>query len=133
MDDFEKFLNWVNRERKTEKIDVDTFVKNHKHICYCEAIIFSSGEIAYVNPSHVDTLLREVDKDRDAAYAKIPITESPIEWLLNYTEAIAVWYNGYMLPMDKKVSKEAMETLEKLITSKTIIGVDMREKMFMPI
>lgn len=128
-DDFLRFFKEAYAKKVTKKIDIDTFIKEHNHINYCEAIIFESGEIGYVNPSHIETLLREVNSDRDKAYSLIPLDESPIEWLLDYTVAIAVWYNGYMLPCTGKPSKAALLSLKKLITENVIKDKNIRDRM----
>lgn len=99
---------------KDNKLDIDTFIKQHNHIRYCEAIIYPDGKIAYVNPSHVETLIRYTGIDRETIYNKMDIFDAPIVWLLNKTRCVAIWYDSYLVPTDKKITLAQKITLKKL-------------------
>lgn len=100
------------------KKDIDTFIEEHNHICYCEALVFPDGEIAYVNPSHVETLIRATGKSRDIIYEIMPQNESPISWLIDYTGIVAVWYDGCIFPKD--ITKNQEETIKRLKEKKLL-------------
>lgn len=98
------------------KKDIDTFIKEHHHINYCECIIHKDGLIEYAVPSHVEMLIKITGEDRDVIYYKMPIDASPIIWLIEYTGCIAIYTNAYLKP--KISTKEQEFTLQKLINSK---------------
>ena len=102
------------RSTKDVKLDVDTFINQHNHIRYCEAIIYPDGKIAYANPSHVETLIRYIGIDRETIYNEMDIFDAPIVWLLNKTRCVAIWYDCYLVPNDKKITLAQRITLRKL-------------------
>lgn len=122
-DFFKSTLNY-----KTVKVRVEDFIKNHKHVYYCEAIIFSDGTVAEVRPSHQLTVLREIDPDTDNLFKKIPFREDPLDWGLNEIGAIAVWYEGYILPTKTMPSDAAFNSLYKLVENKLIQNRNMKMK-----
>jgi hypothetical protein len=68
-------------------------IEQHKQtfINYFEAIILPSGEVQYATPSHIEKLMALTNEPREIILEKMPITASPIEWLIDYTGCIAVW------------------------------------------
>lgn len=135
-----------------KKINIEDFIKEHKHICYCEAIIYPDGDITYAVPSHQQALIKITGKTIDGLWDIIPQTASPNKWLIDYTKCIAVWYNGFKMPdgselyykeeeltgvfltskekrnrYNYKVSKEQLHSLNRLIEEKIIIGNDLTQ------
>lgn len=100
------------------KTDIKTFIENHHHINYCEAIIYKDGEIDYARPSHIENLLRITGEDREVIYEKMPMTASPIRWLVDYTKCLSVWTQGYARP--KEITKEQERTLNELIENNLV-------------
>lgn len=106
------------------KKQVDDFIKNHKYINYCEAIIYKDGYIEYASPSHVEALIKITGESRDAIYDKMPVTASPIIWLIEYTGCIAVYTNGCIKP---KICTEEQEiALKELLDSKLLTSYSFR-------
>lgn len=103
------YLNIVDN-----KLDVDTFIKEHKHVYYCEAIIYRDGSIAYVRPSHIETLIRETGLTHKQVYDEMPTCEHSLYWLLDKTGCVAVWYDTYATPRNKKLTLAQRITLKKL-------------------
>lgn len=101
-----------------DKINVYDYIKQHNHIHYCEAIIYPDGRIADVKPSHIYTLIRETGISYNDIYKKIPVISSPIDWLIEYTGCICVWYEYCVTP--KSLTKEQLESLKALIENKII-------------
>ena len=102
---------------KDEYIDIEKFLAEHKtkhpYGNYCEAIINKDGLISYVKPSHTYTLERLSGIDRNVLYKeKIPVSDSPIQWLIEHTKAIAVWSNGFRI--SKNPTPKSIETLKRL-------------------
>lgn len=100
-------------------INADIFINNHKHICYCEAIIFPDGSISYSIPSHTEILLSHYCKikncDREKAtydylHSKISCV---IQFLCNETKCVAVWYYEMMVPCNgcTLLQKETIDRL----------------------
>ncbi|HOA80515.1 MAG TPA: hypothetical protein PKK61_05555 [Defluviitaleaceae bacterium] len=102
------------------KQQIDDFVKNHKHINYCEAIIHKDGSVEYAEPSHVEKLINVTGENRNVVYNKIPIYEFPIYWLVEYTGCVSVWYEGHITPKD--CTDKQIQSLNKLINNKIILN-----------
>lgn len=106
------------REKPIEKKLAMDFIKEHNHIRYCEAIIDKNGLIAYVNPSHQKTLIKETGIPEEEIWNMIPYSANPIEWLINKTGCICVWYNYILAP--KEITSAQKRTLKLLIKHKKI-------------
>lgn len=91
----------------------DDFINNHEHINYCEAIIHRDGEIEYAIPSHTEKLIKITGENRDVIYEKMPVTASPILWLVDYTGCIALYTDFYYAP--EKCTLKQRLSLKKLI------------------
>lgn len=95
------------------KKNIDDFIKEHSYISYCEAVIFTDGTISYVNPSHVETMIEASGKTREEIYSLIDIFDSPLHWLVDYTNCICIWSGGYL--KSNISTSEQVNSLEKLI------------------
>lgn len=134
-----------------KKININTFINEHKHVYYCEAIIYPDGDITYAVPSHQQSLISITEKDMNYLMDIMPISAAPTEWLIDYTGCIAVWFEGFMVPngselffreeeekfiyltksekMERykyKCSKKQLESLQKLIDNKIIKNYSLR-------
>lgn len=112
-----EFLNFLNAKHTTNKIDIDAFCLEHKHIRYCESIIYRDGRIAYVKPSHTESLMRECmelfNMTKDELEWLIPYNESPLIEMIKLSGCIALWYEfAYTC---KDITSEQKESLKKLI------------------
>lgn len=115
--DFKKILMEIAK-KSIQQINAEEFISNHKYVNYCEAIIYRDGTISYVKPSHIQTLIIETGMSEEEIYDLMPITASPIEWLISYTGCIAVWYDFIKTP--KNITKEQIDTINKLVEGKVI-------------
>ena len=104
----------------SKRKDVYTFIKEHNHINYCEAVIDKDGLIEYVSPNHVKTLIRSTGETEEEIYDKMPIWESPIHWLVEYTGYISVWSNGCLFP--SSITKEQEYTLKQLVLNRLTVS-----------
>lgn len=95
------------------KMSPKVFIENHTHINYCEVIIDKNGLISYVKPSHTESLIKETGRSRDKIYKMIHISESPLIWLIKYTNCICVWSGFYMAT--EKINVKQREALQMLI------------------
>ena len=102
------------------KTKVEEFIKNHTHINYCEAIIHPTGEVEYIKPNHVQTLIRAYGKPEEVVWKEMPITEAPIIWLAEKTNYIPVWTNGYIISNNQKPTEEQLNSLCSLIEAKLV-------------
>lgn len=109
---------------------VKDFIEQHKHINYCEAIIFPNGDIEYVSPSHIESLVKATNENRDYLDKKIPIDASVVAWLVDYTNCIALWYDFCYLP--EQFTIQQTFTISELLKAKIImnpyIGHQLKEK-----
>lgn len=104
-----------------KKINIEEFIINHKHIYYCEAIIYPDGDITYAVPSHTESLVKILGyKDQMDFYN----TENPdifvdiMEYLLNRTKCVCVWYSTIMY--SKSITEQQQQSLIKLQENKLI-------------
>lgn len=114
LDEHYKKMDNLYLNIEDNKLDIDTFIKEHKHVYYCEAIIYRDGRIAYVRPSHIETLIRETGLTHKEIYDEMPSCEYILYWLLDKTGCVAVWYNTYAAPRNKKLTLAQKITLKKL-------------------
>lgn len=77
-----------------------------------EVVILPNGKIEYAMPSHTEKLISLTGLHRDVIYDLMPVTASPIHWLVDFTGCISVWNHGH-LGMPK--SKEQQTSLKLLI------------------
>lgn len=109
-----------------KKYTVEEFISNHKHINYCEAVIDSDGFVIYVEPSHIQTMIALTGESREVIDEKMPIEASPIEWLTNYTNCIAVWHEGFIKP--HSLTKMQKDSLDRLIEAGCVRMKNFRSK-----
>lgn len=105
----------------SNRMDVEQFIKQHNHINYCEAIIDEDGMVQNINPSHVQTLIRETGLPEDLIWIMMPIEAMPIKWLVDFTGCVAVWFDILLRPKDG-TTPEQENTIQKMIDAKIILG-----------
>lgn len=103
----------------TGKFDAFGYIKQHKGICYCEAILYPDGTIEDAIPSHLERLITISEIPRDELWERIKVWESPLEWLCNYTGCISIWYHKYYAT--KPPTKAQLNTLKALSDNKVIV------------
>lgn len=84
---------------KSTGIDFKEFLKTYKHIRYFECIMYPDGTLEEARPSHTYKLCEIYDNTKTLQEIEelIPLSISPIEWLLNKTGCIALWYQSIMI------------------------------------
>ena len=95
------------------------FIENYHHINYCEIIIHPDGTIEEARPSHIESLIRYIGLPREVINEMMPISDSPISWLVRKTECVAVWYEHQLLPF-KGITKSQGYVLKELASSNKI-------------
>lgn len=80
------------------KKTIEQFIKEHVHINYCEALIDTTGMIWYATPSHFEALIQESGQTREWIDQEMPITASPLDWLVDYTRCVVVYTDFYKMP-----------------------------------
>lgn len=101
--------------------DIYRFTDEHKYINYCECIISPDGLLEYANPSHVESLIRKTGKSREEIYNEMKIDDSPIYWLVDKTNYIAVYTSGYIKP---KQTTEKQEEALNILIDKGLTGLN---------
>lgn len=98
----------------TAPFDYETHKKNF--INYLEAVILKDGKIEYAVPSHAQRLeviyCKAHNISMNELYNIIPITDSPVTWIIYKEGIIAVWYDFIMRP--EVITKEQQDALDKL-------------------
>lgn len=80
--------------------DYDRHNKTYHH--YCEVVITKNGNIHYAHPSHQRFLEDKLCKDKGITRTKLAKLlprerwGDYLEWLLEQTECICVWYDRYI-------------------------------------
>lgn len=88
-------------------------IEMHKKtfVNYLEAILLPSGEVQYAVPSHMEKLILLTKEPREAIFIKMPVTASPLEWLLDYTGCISLWSDFHKGIPTTERQKEMLEVL----------------------
>lgn len=104
---------------KDTVFDYETHTKNF--VNYLEVIIFKDGHIEYAVPSHqmklIDIYCKEKNISKDKLYEIIPLSDSPVSWIIHNTGLISVWYDFIMY---STITEEQKVALQKLINTKCI-------------
>ena len=95
------------------------FIENYHHINYCEIIIHPDGTIEEARPSHIESLSRYIGLPREVINEMMPISDSPISWLVRKTECVAVWYEHQLLPFEE-ITKAQQYVLKELSNANKI-------------
>ena len=106
------------------KKSVDQFIKEHKYVDYCEATIDELGLVEYVNPNHIENMVRVTGKTKEEIYDMMDITDFPLEWLVEHTNSVCIWSDGYMIP--KEITRLQKISLEKLVEHKLVANRDFK-------
>lgn len=124
------YIDKIYGSIKDNKLEVEDFIKQHNHIQYCEAILYPDGTISYVKPSHTETLIRATGMTHKEVYEEIPITANVISWLLDKTRCIAIYYDGYIEPPNKKITLAQKIALKKLTESDIVSFKYLNDKKY---
>ena len=103
--------------------EVEDFIKQHNHVFYCEAVILPDGRVKYALPSHSEVMLArymELNhfKTREEAYASVTPEEYSLQWLVNASGYVAIWYDIQVIP--EGVTPEQLHSLNRLLETKVI-------------
>lgn len=89
---------------------------------YLEVVILKDGTIEYAVPSHqqklIDLYCENHGINNSELWNMIPITESPVDWIIYNEGIISVWYSFILRP--KTITEEQENALEKLVMEKCI-------------
>ena len=111
------YIDKIYGSIKDNKLEVEDFIKQHNHVQYCEAILYPDGTISYVKPSHTETLIRATGMTHKEVYEEMPITANIMSWLLDKTRCVSIYYDGYIVPPNKKITLAQKIALKKLTES----------------
>lgn len=119
--DYEELLQML-RPRAMPELTPAEFIEQYKSqwINYCEVIIMPSGSIILAQPSHSERLIHITGINRDELYSMIPISASPIHWLLEYTGCMSVWHD-FQLVFKSKQTAEQLDTLNRIVEAKLAV------------
>ena len=124
------YIDKIYGSIKDNKLEVEDFIKQHNHIQYCEAILYPDGTISYVKPSHTETLIRATGMTHKEVYEEMPVTANVMSWLLDKTRCIAIYYDGYIEPPNKKITLAQKIALKKLIESDIVSFKYLNDKKY---
>ena len=125
------YIDKIYGSIKDNKLEVEDFIKQHTHYYYCEAILYPDGTISYVKPSHTETLIRATGMTHKEVYEEMPITTpSVMLWLLDKTRCVAIYYDGYVEPPNKKITLAQKIALKKLTESDIVSFKYLHDKKY---
>lgn len=125
------YIDKIYGSIKDNKLEVEDFIKQHNHIQYCEAILYPDGTISYVKPSHIETLIRATGMTHKEVYEEMPVTTpSVMSWLLDKTRCVAIYYDGYVEPPNKKITLAQKIALKKLTESDIVSFKYLHDKKY---
>ena len=125
------YIDKIYGSIKDNKLEVEDFIKQHTHYYYCEAILYPDGTISYVKPSHTETLIRATGMTHKEVYEEMPVTTPNVMlWLLDKTRCVAIYYNGYVEPPNKKITLAQKIALKKLTESDIVSFKYLHDKKY---
>ena len=124
------YIDKIYGSIKDNKLEVEDFIKQHNHIQYCEAILYPDGTISYVKPSHTETLIRATGMTHKEVYEEMPVTANVMSWLLDKTRCVAIYYDGYVEPPNKKITLAQKIALKKLTESDIVSFKYLHDKKY---
>ena len=124
------YIDKIYGSIKDNKLEVEDFIKQHNHIQYCEAILYPNGTISYVKPSHTETLIRATGMTHQEVYEEMPVTANVMSWLLDKTRCVAIYYDGYVEPPNKKITLAQKIALKKLTESDIVSFKYLHDKKY---
>ena len=124
------YIDKIYGSIKDNKLEIEDFIKQHNHIQYCEAILYPDGTISYVKPSHTETLIRATGMTHKEVYEEMPITANVMSWLLDKTRCVAIYYDGYIEPPNKKITLAQKIALKKLTESDIVSFKYLHDKKY---
>lgn len=125
------YIDKIYGSIKDNKLEVEDFIKQHNHIQYCEAILYPDGTISYVKPSHTETLIRATGMTHKEVYEEMPVTTPNVMlWLLDKTRCVAIYYDGYVEPPNKKITLAQKIALKKLTESDIVSFKYLHDKKY---
>lgn len=125
------YIDKIYGSIKDNKLEVEDFIKQHNHIQYCEAILYPDGTISYVKPSHIETLIRATGMTHKEVYEEMPVTTPGVmSWLLDKTRCVAIYYDGYIEPPNKKITLAQKIALKKLTESDIVSFKYLHDKKY---
>ena len=107
---------------------IDEFIEQHNrnYTCYCEVLILKDGTPIYANPSHQYKLMEVYGvprkqyvfckgKEYEELQAEMPLYASPLHWLVEKTQTVAVWWDMLIFPME--FTREQISTVGRMISA----------------
>ena len=106
------------------KMKVDQFISQHAHFYYCEIVILPDGYVMEGIPSHTEALIGlwcdKNSKTREELKSiLIESSESPLCYLCNDLQCVAVWYSNICIP-PSGMNPIQIDTLQRLVTAKCV-------------
>lgn len=100
------------------KTNIEKFIKEHNHICYCEAVIYPDGDVEYCIPSHQEKLIEISGKSKEELMKEIPMAAAVNEWLSDKYNITLLWYNYIILP--RNYSEQQIKSIQKLMKASVL-------------
>lgn len=111
-------------------MNVVDYVKQHKHINYCECVITKDGQIFDAIPSHIEKLIELSGKSKQELSQLMPIFCAPLEWLLGYTGCVSVWFDSFLFDSLSQAQLDVLGYLSQYgVLATHVIGRNTDEHM----
>lgn len=86
---------------------------------FCEAIISPDGKICFAEPSYQEVLIALTGEERESLYLEMPISASPLFWLVEKTKCVAIYYEFCIANKDW-LTKKQIATIHLLKKHKVV-------------
>lgn len=99
-----------------ENYNLNTFLESHKRdsdLGYFECIMLPDGTLIEAVNGHVNTICKVYNKPRHIIDEEMPISASPIHWLVDHTNCISIWKNQYLRPEVINIPQRLVLTILK--------------------
>lgn len=93
-------------------MNVKDYIEQHDSINYCEAIVYPNGDIEDCVPGHVYKFMDVTGKSNEEIDKLMPITASPIHWLIGYTKCVGLWTRFFIYDT---ITDEQIDTIQQLV------------------
>lgn len=101
-------------------MNVKEYIEQHTDKNYCEAVIYPNGDIEDAIPGHTYKLMSITNKSGKELNKLIPNTAAPLDWLLEYTECVCIWYDFFKYD---SLTNEQLNTIQELVNNNILANL----------
>lgn len=93
-------------------MNVQEYIKQHKHKNYCECIIYPNGDLEDAKYGHQNKIMEASGKSKEELNKMIPRIAAPSLYLVGYTKCILVSYDFFIFD---SITEEQRNSIQELV------------------